>query len=68
MVFLCRIHWYFGAFSGTRFGVFREGIKMNTLLAVLATVPAAEAIKMFSSGAMLAIAVFTAAKTGKRRR
>jgi hypothetical protein len=41
---------------------------MNALLAALAAVPAGEAVKMLSSGAMLAVAVFTAAKKGRRRR
>ena len=41
---------------------------MSALLAALAAVPVAEAVKMMTSGAMLGIAVFTAAKTGKRRR
>jgi hypothetical protein len=41
---------------------------MSVLFAALATVPAAEAVKMLSSGAMPAIAVFTAANTGKKRK
>jgi hypothetical protein len=41
---------------------------MSALLTTLAVVPAAEAVKMMSSGAMLAVAVFTAAKMGRRRR
>ena len=41
---------------------------MSALLAALAAVPAVEAAKMLSSGAMAAVAVFTAAKTGRRRR
>jgi hypothetical protein len=41
---------------------------LSTLLASFAAVSVAEAIKFLTSGAMLAIAVFTAAKTGKRRR
>ena len=41
---------------------------MSALLAVLVAVPTAEAVKMLSSGVMLAIAVFKAANTGKRRR
>ena len=41
---------------------------MSALLAALAAVPPAEAVKMFSSGAMLAIAVYKAAKMGRRRR
>ena len=40
---------------------------MSAMLAVLTTVPPAEAIKMLSSGAMLSIAVYKAAKAGKRR-
>jgi hypothetical protein len=38
---------------------------MSALLAALAAVPVAEAVKMVVSGATLAVAVFTAAK--KRR-
>ena len=41
---------------------------MSALLAVLAAVPAAEAVKMLTSGAMLAIAVYKAAKMGRGRR
>jgi hypothetical protein len=40
---------------------------MSALLAALAAVPAAEAVKMLSGGAMLAIALFKATKiTGKK--
>jgi hypothetical protein len=38
---------------------------MSVLLAALAAVPVTEAVKMVSGGAMVAVAVFTAAK--KRR-
>jgi hypothetical protein len=41
--------------------------EMSALLAALAAVPAAEAVKMLSTGAMLAVAVYTAAKTRRRR-
>jgi hypothetical protein len=41
---------------------------MSAFLAALGAVPAVEAAKMLSSGAMIAVAVFTAAKTGSRRR
>lgn len=41
---------------------------MSALLSAIAAVPIAEAVKMLSSGAMLAVAVFTAAKTGRKRR
>jgi len=41
---------------------------MSVLLASLAAVPAAEAVKMLTSGAMLAIAVYKAVKLGRRRR
>ena len=40
---------------------------MSALLAALAAVPAVEAAKMLASGATVAVAVFTAAKTGKKR-
>jgi hypothetical protein len=41
---------------------------MSFLLATLAAVPAVEAVKMLTCGATLAVAVYTAAKTGRRRR
>jgi len=44
------------------------GFKMSALLAAMAAVPAVEAAKMLSSGVMAAVAVYTAAKTGGRRR
>jgi hypothetical protein len=68
VVFLRRIRWHFRASDNSRFGTFREGFMMTALLAALAAVPATEAVKMLSSGAMLAIAVFTAAKIGRGRR
>jgi hypothetical protein len=41
---------------------------MGWILAELAAVPAMEAVKMFSSGVTLAIALFVATtKTGKRK-
>jgi hypothetical protein len=41
---------------------------MEGILAALTSVPAVEAVKMFSSGVTLAIALFVATtKTGKRR-
>jgi hypothetical protein len=56
------------AFDDSRFGVVCEVFGMSALLAVLAAVPAVEAVKMLSCGATLAVAVYTAAKTGRRRR
>jgi hypothetical protein len=41
---------------------------MSVLVTTLTAVPTAEAVKMMTGGAMLAVAVFTAAKTGRRRR
>jgi len=41
---------------------------VNALLVTLVAVPPAEAVKMLSSGAMLAVAVYKAAKTGRGRR
>jgi hypothetical protein len=41
---------------------------MSALLAAFTAVPALEAVKMLSSGAMVAVAVFTAAKTGRKRK
>jgi hypothetical protein len=41
---------------------------MSALLASIAAIPAGEAVKLFSSGVTLAIALFVATtKTGKRR-
>jgi hypothetical protein len=68
VAFLWWIYWHFGSPDGSRFGLFRGGFKMSALLAALASVPAAEAVKMLASGATLAVAVFTATKTGRRRR
>jgi hypothetical protein len=42
--------------------------KVSALLAALSAVPAAEAVKMLTCGATLAVAVYTAAKTGRRKR
>jgi hypothetical protein len=64
---LYRIHVYFGASYDSRFGIFRGSFKMSALLAALAAVPAVEAAKMLSSGAMVAVAVFTAARTTRKR-
>ena len=41
---------------------------MSALLAALAAVPAAEAVKMLTCGATLVVAVYTAAKSGRKRR
>jgi hypothetical protein len=40
--------------------------KVSALLAALAAVPPAEAVKMLSCGATLAVAVFTATKSRRR--
>jgi hypothetical protein len=40
---------------------------MSALLTPVAAISAAEAVKMLSSGALLAVAVFKAAKTGKKK-
>lgn len=40
---------------------------LKTILSSISSANTAEAIKMFSSGVMLAIAVFTASKTGRKR-
>ena len=66
MVFLCRIRRDVGTFGNPRFGIFRGSLDMSAMLAALAAVPPAEAVKLFSSGAMLAIAVYKAAKTRRR--
>ena len=68
MAFLHRFWRHFGAFDDPRRGIFRGGFKVSALLAALAAVPAVEAAKMLASGATVAVAVFTAAKTGRRRR
>jgi hypothetical protein len=68
VVFYCRIRRDIRAFDDSRFGIGGRGFTMSALLTALAAVPAAEAVKMLSSGAMLAVAVYTASKTGKRRR
>ena len=68
MVFLCRIRRDSGAFGGSRFGTFCEDFEMNALLVALASVPPAEAVKMLSSGAMLAIAIYKAAKMERGRK
>jgi hypothetical protein len=48
------------------FGIFREVFGMSALLAVLAAVPAAEAVKMLTCGATLAVAVYSASKSKRR--
>ena len=66
MVFLCRIYRDFRAFDNPGFGMSQGGLDMSTLLVSLAAVSAVEAVKMISSGGMLAVAVYKAAKTGRR--
>gem|GEM_PF-5754851 len=41
---------------------------MSALFVTLAAIPAAEAVKMLTSGAMLAIAIYKAAKMRRGRR
>jgi hypothetical protein len=40
---------------------------MSALIAVLSGTPASEAVRMFSNGVMLAIALFKATKTAKKK-
>ena len=68
MALLYRFYRNAWSLDDSRRGIFRRGVKVSALLAALAAVPAVEAAKMLASGATVAVAVFTAAKTGRGRR
>jgi hypothetical protein len=67
-IFCWEFKFYIRAFDDPRLGIFYGDFTMIALVKIFSLIPTATDVKMFHSGAMLAVAVFTATKRRRKRK